>query len=75
MGRKSVAILDVRSSDISLVIGERGVNGTFVFKAERSEQYDGYADEKFFNEKKLADLIFSLVSDVERTCGERVKNL
>lgn len=75
MGRKSVAILDVRSSDISLIIGERGVNGTFVFKAERSERYDGYADGKFFNETKLADLIFSLVSDVERTCGERLKQV
>lgn len=75
MGRKSVAILDVRSSDISLIIGERGVNGTFVFKAERGEQYDGYADGKFFNEKKLTDLIFTLVSDVERICGERVRKM
>ena len=33
MGRKSVAVLDVRSSEISIVVGERGVNNTFVYDA------------------------------------------
>lgn len=75
MGQKSVAVLDVRSSQISLIVGERGVNETFVFKAECSAPYDGYADGKFFQEQKLADVIFALVSDAERICRERIKEL
>ena len=47
MGRKSVAVLDVRSSEISIVVGERGVNNTFVFKASKTEPYDGYDDTAF----------------------------
>lgn len=75
MGRKSVAVLNVRSSEISLIIGERGVNGTFVFKAECREEYDGYAEGKFFNEEKLSETVFALVSDAERICGERLKEI
>ncbi len=29
MGRKSVAVLDIRSSELAVIIGERGVNNTF----------------------------------------------
>ena len=75
MGKKSVAVLDVRSAEISLVIGEKGVNGTFIFKAESNSAYDGYADGKFFQEEKLKDIVFRLVSDAERICGERIKKL
>ena len=37
MGRKSVAVLDVRSSEITAIIGERGVNNTFVVGASHTE--------------------------------------
>ena len=32
MSRKSVAVLDVRSDAVTVLIGERGVNNTFVFR-------------------------------------------
>ena len=37
MSRKSVAVLDIRSSKVTMVVGERGVNHTFAFKAIKSE--------------------------------------
>ena len=43
MRRKSVAVLDVRSSEITAVVGERGVNNTFIIKSKYSCAYDGYA--------------------------------
>ena len=75
MAQKSVAVLDIRSAEISLVVGERGVNGTFVFKAEESAPYDGYADGKFFNEKLLSEAIFNVLGEAERVCGTRIKEL
>ncbi|MBO5045597.1 MAG: hypothetical protein J6C93_01845 [Clostridia bacterium] len=42
MGRASVAVLDIRSSEVTVLVGERGVNHTFIFKASRTEGYDGY---------------------------------
>lgn len=75
MGRKSVAVLDVRSSEISIVVGERGVNNTFVFKASKTEPYDGYDDTAFFDADRLSDEVFRALTSVEQICGERIREL
>ena len=75
MSRNSVAVLDVRSSEVTVIVGERGVNNTFVFKASRTEPYDGYDDSTFFDTDKLADAVYHALSAVERICGERVRKL
>ncbi|MDE5896520.1 MAG: hypothetical protein K2H43_01755, partial [Clostridia bacterium] len=75
MGRKSVAVLDVRSSEIAVIVGERGVNDTFVFKASITEDYDGYDEDVFFDEDKLSEAIVRAVTAAEQTCGERIRDL
>lgn len=75
MGRKSVAVLDVRSSEISVMVGERGVNNTFVFKAIQTEEYDGYDESSFLDEAGLASAVVNAVTAVERICGERIREL
>lgn len=44
MRKKSVAVLDIRSSEITAVVGERGVNNTFIIKSKYTCAYDGYAE-------------------------------
>lgn len=44
MRKISVAVLDIRSSQITAVVGERGVNNTFIIKSKYSAEYDGYAE-------------------------------
>ena len=51
MQKKQVAVIDVGSSKITAIIGERGVNKTFVIKTRMEYAYDGYADREFFDEK------------------------
>lgn len=75
MARKSVAVLDVRSSEISVIVGERGVNNTFVFKASKTEEYDGYDEETFFDADKLSEAIVRAVSGAEQICGERIREI
>lgn len=81
MAQKSVAVLDIRSSEVTVFIGERGVNGTFVFKASRTETYGGYEDGEFFKEEDgtgdggIAGAILRAISAVEQVCGERVRML
>ena len=43
MRDESVAVLDIRSGEISLLIGSKGVNGTFVLRGFYSEKYEGYS--------------------------------
>lgn len=75
MGRKSVAVLDVRSSEVTVLIGERGVNHTFVFKGNRSEPYDGYEEGAFYDVANFSAAVLRALTAVEQVCGDRIKTL
>lgn len=75
MNHGRVAVLDIRSSEVSVIVGARGVNNTFVFNASHTESYYGYEDGKFYDTDQLSDVIFRAVSAVEKTIGERIRSL
>ena len=75
MSRRSVAVLDVQSTAVTVVIGERGVNNTFVFKGIHSETYDGFSDAAFFDLKSLQDAINISLEEAERSCGEAIREI
>ncbi len=75
MGRNSVAVLDIRSSEITLIVGERGVNHTFVFSASHTEEYGGYENGSFYDTAELSEAISRAVSAVEKTINERLKTI
>ncbi|MDE7158390.1 MAG: hypothetical protein K2N74_02345, partial [Clostridiales bacterium] len=77
MAQKSVAVLDIRSSEVTVFVGERSVNDTFVFKASRTEPYGGYENGAFYKESdgKISDAILRAISAVEQVCGERLRTL
>lgn len=64
MKKKQVAVLDVGSSKITVVVGERGINKTFIIKARKDFEYDGFANGEFFDVEALKRTI--------RSCGEFV---
>ncbi len=59
MQKKHVAVIDVGSSKITAVIGERGVNQTFIIKGRCSYDYDGFEDGLFFDTQKLRQVLLS----------------
>lgn len=59
MQKKQVAVIDVGSSKISVIIGERGVNKTFLIKARKDYAYDGFADGEFFDAQNVKRVLFS----------------
>lgn len=75
MANKSVAVLDVRSSEVAVFVGERGLNKTFVFKASRTENYHGYQDGEFIDVEQLSRAIHRAITAVEQVCGERLRML
>lgn len=75
MASKSVAVLDIRSSEVAVFVGERGINHTFVFKASRTEPYGGYQDGEFYDIEDLSRAVTRAISAVEQICGEKVKTL
>ncbi len=72
---KSVAVLDIRSSEIAVFVGERGVNDTFVLKASKTESYGGYQNGAFFDVPELSRAVRRALSAVEDICGQKFKTL
>ena len=62
MRNKSVAVLDIRSSEICAAVAEKGVNGTFIIKSKFVQPYDGYA------ERELLD-VNGFVSALQKAVG------
>ena len=67
MSKKQVAILDIGSSEIRALVGENGVNNTFVIKGRTSVAYDGFSEGAFFDIPKLKSILLS--------CGDYLKNV
>ncbi len=75
MSKKSVAVLDIRSSEIAIFVGERGVNNTFVFRASKTEPYGGYQDGEFYDAAELSRAVHRALDAVEQICGEKFRAL
>ncbi|MBQ7323437.1 MAG: cell division FtsA domain-containing protein [Clostridia bacterium] len=67
MKNKCVAVLDIRSNEITFLLGSRGVNGTFVFNGIQSERYEGYCLDGFFDEGSFQRAAMRVISAVQQT--------
>lgn len=67
MQKKEVAMIDVGSSKITAVVGERGINKTFLIKGRYSYEYDGFEDGVFFDVDKLKKVLSRIADDIKST--------
>ena len=63
MRNKYVAVLDIRSTEMTAVVGERGVNNTFIIKSKYTCSYDGFAEGELLDVQSFT----AAVSDVVRS--------
>ena len=75
MGRRSAAVLDVRSADVTVVVGQRGVNNTFVIQGMYTQPYKGYADAEFFDTQDLQEAVFAALDEASAEAGVRIREL
>lgn len=66
MQKKQVAVLDIGSSKITAVVGERGINKTFNLKCDSAFEYDGFIEGAFINTDSLKRALFSAVECVRK---------
>ena len=60
----SVIAIDVGSSKVIAVSGERGVNGTFAVDAFSEFRYEGFSEGKFFDEAEFKQTIINALTAV-----------
>ena len=75
MRNESVAVLDIRSYEVTFLIGSRGVNGTFVFLGSRSEKYEGYSSEGFFDVASFRSAVISAVTSVRQSYEGTIREI
>ena len=67
MQKKHVAVIDVGSSKITAIVGERGVNGTFIIRANVSADYYAFMNGEFSDIKELESVILKLLSNINKS--------
>ena len=66
MKNESVAILDIRSNEISFLLGAKGVNGMFVISGIHVEKYDGFCLDGFFDEESFRRAVVRAIGTVQQ---------
>ncbi len=69
------AILDFGTSKITVLIGERGVNGTIVVKGMGVCDYAGFTDGEWLDPEHMAHAVGRAVSSAEANSGEKIEHL
>ena len=72
MQKKQIAVLDFGSSKISAVVGERGINKTFLIKGSYLFNYDGFANGEFFDVNQLKSVIALAVDALKKAFTDRL---
>ncbi len=70
-----VAVLDIRSNEVSFLLGSKGVNGTFVFNGIQSEKYEGYHLDGFFDEGSFRRAVVRAISTVQQTYEGKIEEI
>ena len=72
MRNKSVAVLDIRSSEVCAAVGERGVNNTFIIKSKYACPYDGFADGELIDVSAFEGAVRDVVKSTLASTGDRI---
>ena len=70
MKKRQVAILDFGSSKLSAIVGEQGVNNTFVVKGKREIAYEGFFEGEFLDLEELEEALEKIIADLRSDCKE-----
>lgn len=68
MKKRQVAILDFGSSRLSGIVGQRGVNDTFIIKAAKDLPYEGFYEGEFLDPVELESVLEQMISGLSSEC-------
>ena len=75
MSQDMVAVLDIGSSSVRIVVGKRGINGTFNILGKGESEYSGYVDGEFLDTNELASAINIAKINAETNSGMEIHDL
>lgn len=75
MANKSVAVIDIGSSSITTLIGQRGINNTFKIKGRGMADYAGFENGQFIEPDNVKLAISMSIANAENNSGEKVTDV
>ena len=72
MRKETVAVLDVGSSKLHFLVGERGLNKTFIIKSSAEASYSGFSESAFLEPDEVPRCIKALVNKTEAELRESI---
>ena len=75
MLKNCVAVLDVGSSKISVLVGQRGVNETLTVRYMVRKEYDGFAEGKFLDVGTLENAVSSAIKEVKDALKTKITEI
>ena len=75
MQKKEIAILDFGSEKITVVVGSKDVNNTFVIRGKGESDYAGFLDGEFLEPDKLKNAMDVAISNAEEDAGVAINKL
>ena len=75
MQKKQVAVIDVGSSKITAVVGERGINKTFIIKGRFSYEYEGFENGTFFDVEEVKKIFFKIAESIKKALRGKIETV
>ena len=75
MKNKRVAVLDIRSFEVTFLIGSRGVNNTFIVCGSETKKYEGFSASGFIDKQSFRDAVCSVVESVRKNYDGTVEEI
>lgn len=75
MAKKILTAIDIGSSRITTIIGERGINGSYKILGKGDVSYDGFSNGKFFSPNDVKNVVAMSISNAETTAGIKVSEV
>ena len=75
MPKTAVSVLDIGSKSISVLIGCKGVNDTYIIRGYAEREYAGYFEGEFLEEEKLKDVFSKTINDAQSSAGASIDKL
>lgn len=72
---QNIAVLDIGSSKLTVLIGQRGANNTIQVKGIGECKYDGYSDGEWLSKENLPAAVNTAIASAEQAAGVKIRSL
>lgn len=72
---KFVFVIDIGSSKLRAMLAGNGLNNTFIIKAFKEIDYDGFYEGKFLNQEKIASLFEQITNEFDIDSNKKIDKI